>query len=42
MEARGWKDVRKGSGAKAVSEVRKGKQMDSPLRPPEGTNPLTP
>lgn len=41
MEVRGWSDMRKGSLAKDCSmspEARKGKEIDCPLEPPEGTS----
>lgn len=42
MEARGWKDLKKGSRAKEfrwLTEARKGKETDSPWRPQKGINP---
>lgn len=42
MEARGQRDVSKGPQAKEGGrppEARKGKETDSPLKPPEGTSP---
>lgn len=37
IEARGWSDVTK--GCEPRNAVRKGKEMDSPLKLPEGIHP---